>query len=146
MRSCDTCSVCREPVQPPGRMWWSPWQECRDRVRSHRNEEPQECPAGSTPPNSTAQHEHRVQFIFQLWLKHHLHVITQENTEYAIDLFPKRRLHPSRLWRDKPHACKGKLGGPASFPRTLCPQQSSISVWRWGRTCPTETRERADII
>lgn len=52
-RCIFTCSECRGPVQPPGHMWWSPWQECRDREHSHRSVEPQECPAGSSPPSST---------------------------------------------------------------------------------------------
>lgn len=48
-----TCSVCRGPIQPPGRMWWSPWQECKDQGHLYRSVEPQGCPAGSSPPSST---------------------------------------------------------------------------------------------
>lgn len=33
---------------------------------------------------------------------------------------------------DKPHACRGRRGGPASSPRTPCPQQSSTWAWKWG--------------
>lgn len=51
-----TYSGFQAPVQPLRRMWWMPWQECRDQEHSRQNEEPQGCPAGSSPPSSAVQY------------------------------------------------------------------------------------------
>ncbi len=84
-----TCSVCRGPVQPPGRTWWSPWRECRDQERLCQSVEPRECPADSSPPSSTTNTITHFQLTNTLnsWLsihKNHLKDLFKHPTSVCI--------------------------------------------------------------